>query len=192
MTSLVVLVFGIVLVVGRTPLRMNDYEGFGNGQSVWHVSQQMLWVVPVPEFNQPVRIRAVELHTVYSTGTFDRPDAYLLLFPPGDYYSGVQLTTQAGLDVYAGGLPHAPLDKLRVQKLDNELSIVIPVNIHQPGCHEAQLVLEVSTDDVALHTLGPLWFVTIDTGRSDGGPRFDMCARSRPIPSATPSTTKST
>jgi hypothetical protein len=183
-------VFVLVVRLGSTPLRMNDYEGFGNGQSVWQVSRQMLWVVPVPTFNQPVRIRAVELRTVYTTGQFDRPTAFVLQFPAGDYYSGVQLTTPAGLDVYAGGLPHVPLGKLQVQQLDNQLSIVVPVNIHQPGCHEAQLVFKVSTDDGAVHTLATHWYVTIDNGISDGEDD-NMCARPRPVPTVTPSVTKS-
>jgi hypothetical protein len=171
-------------------LRMNDYAGFGDGQSLWTLSEQRLFVAPVPAFNQPVRIRAVELRTVYSQGQFDRPDAYLLEFQDADFYDGVKLTTEAGLDAYTNTAEHTPrrepLDSRRVQALDNQLSIVIPVNIHSPGCHEAQIVLKVSTNDGALHSLATRWYVAVDTGVSEGSD-FNLCARPRPTPTGTPS-----
>jgi hypothetical protein len=173
---LTVLTFVVAVVVVLTragdaaPLRMNDYRVFGTGQSVWPLSEQMLFVMPVPAFSRPVRIRAVELRTVAGTGTFDHSDAYLLQFQDFDSYNGVKLTTQAGLDAYTGtaenGTQHRALDALRVQKSDNQLSLVIPVNIHSPGCHEAQVILHVSADDGSMHTFPTRWFVTVDTGVS--------------------------
>jgi hypothetical protein len=183
--TLLTLVLALIVAVARggEPLRMNDYGGFGDMQSVWPLGQQRLFVVSVPAFNQPVRLRAVELRTVYSIGDFDRPAAYLLQFHDQDHYGGVQLTTEAGLDAFTTTAlhppRHAPLDALPVQKLDNHLNIVIPINIHQPGCHEAQIVLRVATSDGSVHTLATRWFVGVDTGISRSGSGNDMCAGPR-------------
>jgi len=156
------------------PLRMNDYQGFSVGQSHWHLRTPMLLVMPVPSFNQPVRIRDVELRTVFSSGQFDHQRSYLIEFSKGEFYRGGKLTYQAGLDRYSGGATREELDSRPLQELVNELSLVIPVNIGQPGCHEAQVVLHVTTTDGKPHTLITRWYVGINTGvnKLDG---HNMC-----------------
>lgn len=169
------------------PLRMNDYQGFAVGQSQWHLRTPMLLVMPVPSFNQPVRIRDVELRTVFSSGQFDHQKSYLIEFSTGNFYRGGKLSYQAGFNLYAGGVTtREELDSRPLQKLVNELSLVIPVNIGQPGCHEAQVVLHVTTADGNPHTLVTRWYVGINTGvnKLDG---HNMCAgpRNAPSPSVT-------
>ena len=198
LTALVALAAELVVVVGGrgAPLRMNDYEGTGIGQSLWPLGREELLVMPVPEFNQPVRIRAVELRTVYSVGQFDHPDAFYLAFSGDRFYGhfmgkarviGLQLTERLNDDDVSGSTPE-PLGARRVQNLDNHLSLVIPVDMHQPGCHEAQVVFLVTTSDGTEHTFPSRWYVTVDTAVSqiDGD---DMCAGPRPAPTITESAT---
>jgi hypothetical protein len=167
---------------------MNDYGGFGAGQSVWPAGKPMLFVVPVPAFNQPVRIRSVELRAVFGSAPFAPPTAaYLLQYLDQDYYGGPEPTTEAGLDAYTSTALHTPLrerlDAVKVQKTDKRRFIVIPLNSDLPGCHDAQVVLHVSTSDGSTHTFTTRWFVGLDTGISrDNGD--NMCAGpSRPAPS---------
>jgi len=168
------------------PLRMNDYNAIALRQSLWHFRHQMFLVVPTPAFNQPVRIRSVELQTVYSTGQFDRADAYLLVFTGSNSYHGPMLTDENALSAYAeASEPHPPLDSRVVQKLDNQLSIVIPVNINQRGCHEAQVIFHVTTADGSSHTRAAHWYVALDTGISKSKD-FKKCEgpQAKPTPSA--------
>lgn len=198
LTVLVTLAAGLVVLVGGgpTPLRMNDYEGTGIAQAVWPLGREELLVMPVPAFNQPVRIRGVELRTVYSVGHFYHPDAFYLAFSGDRFYGhfmgkarviGLQLTEHLG-ETDISGSTAEPLNSRLVQNLDNHLSLVIPVNIHQPGCHEAQVVFHVTTSDGTAHTLPSRWYVAVDTGvsQSEGD---DMCAGPRPAPMATESAT---
>lgn len=154
--------------------------------------------MPVPAFSEPVRIRDVELRTVHSVGQFDHPDAFYLVFSDDRFYGhfegsarviGLQLTDQLQPRDIAGSV-REPLGARLVQKLDNQISIVIPVNIHQPGCHEAQIVFHVTTSDGSEHALTTRWYVGLDTGKTPGD-GFDMCApghHGTPTPSGTTST----
>lgn len=195
-TSLALLAAVVVVLVrsNGTPLRMNDYQSFGEGQSLWQVSKPMAWVVPVPAFNEPVRIRSVQLRPVDGSRPFDRPDVYLLRFHDQDFYGGATLSTEAGVNAYASTALHRPdrlpLDRLRVNRLDSHLSIVVSLNFHEPGCHEAQLVFNVSTADGAVHTLLSRWYVAVDTGISEEH-GLDMCGPPRPRPTVSPTTTTS-
>lgn len=168
-------------------LTMNDYVPTGAAQRVWPFHEQMFFVLPVPTFNVPVRIRSVELRTIHSVGQFDPPAAYLLRFSGGgDYYKGYRLAYKAGLDLYAGSAVRMPLDASPVQKLDQYLTLVVPVNINERGCHEAQVVLHVTTSDGHSHTRRTRWYVALDTGvsKTDGD---NYCAgpRDNPSPVAT-------
>jgi len=182
---------------GSPPLRMNDYRGNGTSQAHWPLGRQMFLVMPVPAFNEPVHIRDVQLRTVHSVGKFDHPDAYYLSFGDDRFYGhfegntrviGLQLTYQLQANDTAGAV-HQALSAREVQKLDNQLSIVIPVNIHQPGCHEAQIVFQVVTSDGTEHALPTDWYVGLDTGSTPGN-GLDMCAPNAhgPTPAATATT----
>jgi hypothetical protein len=179
----------LVAGCGAKPLpRMDDYRPNGIGQSVWHFRQQMYWVVGVPTFTQPVRIRSVELRTVEGSAPFDRPEAYLLVYYGSLYYNGAQLTYVLSPTVLAGSRRQA-LDSISIRKLDNQLSIVVPVNVNQSGCHEAQLIFHVTTSDGQERVYPARWYVTLDTGISkvegDNG-----CAGPRPRSTPAPSTSK--
>ena len=167
---------------------MKDYEGVDEGHEGWHVSEPWEFIMPVPTFNQPVRIRAVELRTVFSSGPFDRPDAYLLVFPGNSYYRGDHLVEQAGANHFLAGAIRVGLGSRTVHKLDNSLSIVIPLDIHQPGCHEAQIIFRVTTSDGTTRTLATRWYASLDTGghRTQG---YNECAGSRPTQQPSPTHT---
>lgn len=164
---------------------MNDYTPFAIGQSLWHFRQQMLLVVAVPAFSQPVRIREVELRPVHSVGHFDRSDAYLLAYSGTLYYTGGHLTYSLNSSAVAGSTRER-IDAREVQGLNNQLSLVIPVNINQPGCHQAQVVLHVTTRDGRAHAFPTRWYVSIETGISkvEGD---NACAGPEPIPVPTAS-----
>jgi hypothetical protein len=144
---------------------MNDYTPYDIGQSLWHFGHPMLLVLAVPSFSESVRIRSVELRTVQGAGQFARPDAYLLEYSSDLYYKGEQLTYSLN-PANVAGANREPLDSRQVQKLDNQLSVVIPVNIAEKGCHEAQVVFRVKTRDGTTHTLATRWYVTLDTAIS--------------------------
>lgn len=167
---------------------MDDYRGNGIGQSVWDFGRQMFWVVGVPTFTRPVRIRSVELRPLFGSVPFDRPDgAYLLVYYGSLHYNGLQLTYRLNPTVIAGSHRQA-LDSIPIQKLNNQLSIVIPVNIHQRGCHQAQLVFHVTTSDGKERVYPARWYVVLDTGVSTAQ-GDNECARPR-APRASPSATK--
>lgn len=145
------------------PIHMNDYEQLGEAQRLWPFQQQMLMVMPVPAFNLPVHIRDVQLRTVAGSGQFDHPAAFLIRYSNGGFYTGAHLTYALSPDSTEGSKRES-LSKSRVHQLDNHLSIVIPVNIHSSGCHEAQIVLRVATEDGHVHALPTRWYVALDTG----------------------------
>jgi hypothetical protein len=181
----VVVVTAVLLAAscgGGTPLRMNDYTSFSIGQSLWHFRQQMLLVVAVPAFNQPVRIRAVELRPVHRSGQFDRSEAYLLAYSGTLYYTGGHLTYSLARSAIAGSTRER-IDSRQVQGLDNQLSLVIPVNTSESGCHQAQVVLHVTTRDGGAHALPTRWYVSIDTDVSKVK-GDDACAGPEPQPTA--------
>jgi len=170
---------------GAGPPKMNDFNAYELDQSVWEFEHPMLFVMPVPVFSMPVRITRVELQAVNSTGTFDPPAAYLLVFPPGQYYQGTKLTYELTPSNIAGA-GREPLGKRRVSTADNSLSLVIPVNIHLRGCHEAQVVLDVKDADGHTYRLRTRWFVGVDTGVSK---KKDLNACAGPAPAPTPTST---
>jgi len=173
---------------------MNDYQGNSIGQAEWPLGRQEFLVMPAPAFNRPVHIISIELRTVYSVGLFDHPNAYYLAYSDDRFYGhfegrarvvGLQLTDQLQPTDTADSIPQ-PLDARTVQKLNNQLSIVIPVNIHEPGCHEAQVVFHVTTRDGTRHALPSGWYVTLDTGSSPGdGLNFCSPNARRPTPTVT-------
>jgi hypothetical protein len=162
---------------------MDDYRPNALGQSRWHFGQPMYWVVPVPTFTQPVHIRSIELRVARGSAPFDRPDAYLLVYYGSLYYNGPQLTYALDPSVLAGSHRQA-LDSIPIQKLNNQVSVVIPVNVSQPGCHEAQIFFHVTTSDGHQRVYPARWYLTLDTGISKVE-RNNGCAGPRPSPSAT-------
>jgi hypothetical protein len=181
----------VVAGCAATPLpKMDDYRSNAIGQSLWHFRKPMYWVVGVPTFTQPVRIRFIELRSARGSTPFDPPEAYLLVYYASLYYNGAKLTYGLDPTVLAGSHRQA-LDSIPIRKLDNQLSIVIPVNVNQPGCHEAQIVFHVTTGDGQDRVYPARWYVTLDTGISkvEGN---NGCAGPRPTPLPAPSATRST
>ncbi len=168
--------------------KMDDYRPNAIGQSFWHFHKPMYLVVGVPTFTQRVRIRSIELRVALGSAPFDPPNAYLLVYGGSLYYNGAQLTYALDPVVLAGSR-RAALDSVPIQKLDNQLSIVVPVNVNQPGCHEAQIVFHVRTSDGHDRVYPARWYVTLDTGISkvegDNG-----CAGPRSTPQPSPSAVK--
>ena len=163
---------------------MNDYRQFAVGQSLWRLHRQMYWVVAVPAFSQPVHIDSVELLGKLNSPAFDRPSAYLLVYSGSLYYNGSQLSYALDSTVIAGAR-RQPLNSVRVQKLNNQLSIVVPVNINAAGCHEAQLVFDVTTSDGHVRRYPARWYVALDTGVSKVQGE-DACAGPQPRASGSP------
>lgn len=161
--------------------KMNDYRGFEQDQSLWPFEHQMLAVLPVPSFTVPVRILRVDLRTVNSAGQFDSPDAFILVYQRGLSYAGPRLTYQLQPSDTAGSTQQ-PLNKREVSHVGNDLNLVVPINIHVRGCHEAQIVLEVQAQDGRRYTMPTRWFVGVDTGVSNKS-GFNACAGPLPKPS---------
>ena len=160
-----------VLVHANTsdPLRMTlvgHIGATGIEKSYWPLGKQMYLVFPVPSFNRPVLISDVELVTISGAGYFDHPAAYLLS-PYSGAWPGTNLT-----DIKPElTSPRIPLRDLPLYKADGRASMVVPVNIHQRGCHYARVVLKLrALDDGSTHTLSTIWEVGLDTGltRSSG------------------------
>lgn len=171
---------------GEPPPKMNDYKLYAVGQSRWQVGHQMYLVLGVPAFTRPVRIRSVELRPVFSTGQFDHPNAYLLVYYGSLFYNGQKLGYSLDPTVLAGSHRQA-LDSIRIGKPDNQLSLVVPVNIHQTGCHEAQLVLHVTTADGEARVYPTRWYVGLDTGISKVDEENGCDGARSPAPAASPS-----
>jgi len=148
----------------------------------------MYLVVGVPAFTQPVRIESVELRTARNSAHFDPPDAYLLVYYGSLYYNGAELTYALDPAVLAGSHRQA-LNSIPIRKLNNQLSIVIPVNISEPGCHQAQIVFHVRTSDGQDRIYPARWYVTLDTGISKVEGE-NGCAGPRDVPPPNPSASK--